>query len=214
MNIVLLGAPGTGKGTQAQYVSVRFNIPIISPGDILRQEIKNGSELGRKAQSYVKSGKLVPDKIIVDMIKKKIADKVCSNGFILDGFPRNLNQAEALDDMLESMGKGIDRAIYFNILEDKIVERLSGRRVCRECGETYHLLYDPPENDTLCDKCGGKLYQRDDDKPKIIKKRLSTYRGDTAPIIDYYRKKDYYLEINADDDIESIKNRILQELGG
>jgi adenylate kinase len=212
MNIVLLGAPGTGKGTQAHFIAELFRIPIISPGDILRQEMKNRTELGMIAEDFVKSGKLVPDNVIVDMIKKRIENKNAKSGFVLDGFPRNLPQAEALEKMLESLGKHIDKAIYFGMEEEKIVERLSGRRVCIDCGETYHLQNNPPAKDNLCDKCGGHLYQREDDKPEIIQERLDTYTRNTAPIIDYYRKKDYYLAVNADDNIESIRNNLRRVL--
>jgi adenylate kinase len=214
MNIVLLGAPGTGKGTQAQFMAEIFEIPIISPGDILRQEIKKGTTLGKKAKSFVEDGKLVPDEIILGMIRKRIVNHGLKNGFILDGFPRNLTQAEALEEMLKSIGMGIDRAIYFRMEEDKIVERLSGRRVCTNCGETYHTLYNPPKKNNICDKCGGELYQREDDKPKIIKKRLGTYNRNTAPIIDYYKKKDYYLAVAADDDIQAIRESLRKKLGG
>jgi len=214
MNIVLLGSPGTGKGTQAQFISQRLGLPIISPGDILRQEMKNNTTLGKKAEKYVKSGALVPDEIIVDMIKERIVDRTGSKGIVLDGFPRNISQAEALEQMLGSMDKVIDRAIYFYAPEQKIIERLSGRRVCRDCGETYHVVYNSPKTEGVCDKCSGELYQRDDDKPEIIRQRLETYNKDTSPIIDYYSKKNYYLQISADDDIDSIKAKILEELGG
>jgi adenylate kinase len=214
MNIVLLGAPGTGKGTQAQFIAELFKIPIISPGDILRQEIKKGTTLGKKAKGFVEGGKLVPDEIIVGMIRKRIENKGAKNGFILDGFPRNLVQAEALEKMLNDIEMSIDKAIYFKMEENKIIERLSGRRVCNDCGETYHILYNPPKKDHICDKCGGHLYQREDDRPEIIKKRLSTYDRNTAPIIDYYRKKDYYLAVAADDDISVIRDSLRRELGG
>ncbi|UCB46870.1 MAG: adenylate kinase [Spirochaetota bacterium] len=211
MNIVLLGAPGTGKGTQAHFIAELFRIPIISPGDILRHEIKNRTKLGMIAKNFVKSGKLVPDNVIVDMIKKRVENKNAKSGFVLDGFPRNLSQAKALEEMLESIGKSIDKAIYFDMEEKKIVARLSGRRVCIDCGETYHLQNNPPIKDNICDKCGGHLYQREDDKPKIIEERLGTYNRNTAPIIDYYSKKDYFLAVNADDNIESIRNNLRRE---
>jgi adenylate kinase len=214
MNIVLLGAPGTGKGTQAQFIAELFKIPVISPGDILRQEIKKGTTLGKKAKSFVEGGKLVPDEIILGMIRRRIMNNGLKNGFILDGFPRNLAQAEALDEMLRSIGMDIDRAIYFRMEEDKIVERLSGRRICTNCGETYHTQYNPPKKNNICDKCGGELYQREDDKPKIIKKRLGTYNKNTAPIIDYYKKKDYYLSVAADDNIQAIRESLRKKLGG
>jgi adenylate kinase len=214
MNIVLLGAPGTGKGTQAQFISEKLEVPIISPGDILRHEMKKNTALGRKAGQFVKSGALVPDEIIVDMIKGRVVGRAALKGFILDGFPRNLSQAKALEAMLGSMGKGIDRAIYMHVTEERIIERLSGRRVCRDCGETYHITYNPPKEEGVCDRCGGELYQRDDDRPEIVRQRLKTYNRDTAPIIDYYSKKDYYLRIDANDDIDRIKAKIMRSLGG
>jgi adenylate kinase len=214
MNIVLLGAPGTGKGTQAQFISERLEVPIISPGDILRQEMKNNTVLGSKAEQYVKGGTLVPDDIIIDMIKERVIGETASGGFILDGFPRNLSQAETLETMLGTMNRSIDRAIYLRVSEERIIERLSGRRVCRDCGETYHIIYNPPKEEGVCDRCGGQLYQRDDDRPEIIRQRPETYNRDTSPIIDYYSKKAYYLQIDADDEIDRIKGKIMQALGG
>ena len=218
MIMVLLGAPGTGKGTQAQFLAQRFGLEVIAPGDILRQEMKNGTTLGKKAEKYVKSGGLVPDELIIDMMRGRIEGSEKQNhehdGFIFDGFPRNLSQARALEKMLVSLGSGIDRAIYFHMPEQRIIERLSGRRVCTDCGETYHIVYNPPKRQEVCGKCGGTLYQRDDDKPEIIRQRLETYNRDTAPIIDYYSKKDYYLQVDADEDIEKVKDNITRVLGG
>jgi len=218
MIIVLLGAPGTGKGTQANFIAERFGLEVISPGDILRQEMKNGTTLGKKAEKFVKSGGLVPDDLIIEMMRERIERSgnlpARHNGFIFDGFPRNLSQAKALEKMLESLGSSIDRAIYFHMPEERIIKRLSGRRVCTDCGVTYHIAYNPPEEEGVCGKCGGTLYQRDDDKPEIISQRLETYNRDTAPIIDYYSKKDYYLQVDADDDIDRIKDNITRVLGG
>ena len=214
MNIVLLGAPGTGKGTQAQFISDALGLPVITPGDILRQEIKNNTMLGKKAERFVKSGALVPDGIIIDMIKERVKGPAAESGFILDGFPRNLSQVEALEKMLRSMDKAIDRAIYFYVPEERIIERLSGRRVCRDCGETYHVTNNRPKSEGVCDRCGGQLYMRDDDRPEIVRQRLETYNRDTAPIIDYYSKKDYYLQIDADNDIDTIKKKIKEAVGG
>ncbi|MBN2324242.1 MAG: adenylate kinase [Spirochaetes bacterium] len=218
MIIVLLGAPGTGKGTQAQFLARRFDLEAISTGDILRQEIKNGTSLGKKAEKFVTSGGLVPDDIIIDMIRGRIDGPEnrsrTRTGVIFDGFPRTLSQAKALEKMLSSLGSGIDRAIYFHMPEERIIERLSGRRVCTDCGETYHVVYNPPKEVGVCGKCGGALYQREDDKPEIIRQRLQTYNRDTAPIIDYYSKKDYYLQVDAYDDIDRIKEKITRVLGG
>jgi len=213
VNIILLGLPGSGKGTQAQFISERFNLERIAPGDILRDEIKNKSVLGKKASVYVGQGKLVPDDIIINMIKNRIEDANSKSGFILDGFPRNTEQAESLDRMLKSTNRKIDRVIYFNASEKKVIERLSGRLVCRRCGKIHHIKYTPPKVEFKCDECGGDLYQRDDDKPEVIEKRLDTYKKETSPIIDYYKKKNYYLEINANDTIKDIKKNILKELG-
>jgi adenylate kinase len=219
MIIVLLGAPGTGKGTQAQFIAQRFGLEVISTGDILRQEMKNGTSLGKKAEKFVKSGGLVPDDLIVDMIRERMGghrnrSRAAHNGVIFDGFPRTLSQARALEKMLVSLGSGIDHAIYFHMSEERIIERLSGRRVCTDCGETYHVLYNPPKEEGVCSKCGGTLYQREDDKPEIIRQRLQTYNRDTAPIIDYYSKKDYYYQVDAYDDIGGIKENITRVLGG
>ena len=212
MHLILLGPPGVGKGTQARRLAEHFGVPQIATGDMLRDHVRKGTNLGQQAQSYMNKGQLVPDEVILAMVENRLLEPDASAGFVLDGFPRNLPQAEALEKMLESLGKHINRAIYFGMEEDKIVERLSGRRVCIDCGETYHLQNNPPAKDNLCDKCGGQLYQREDDKPEIIQERLDTYNRNTAPIIDYYRKKDYYLAVNADDDIEAIRDNLRREL--
>lgn len=214
MIIVLLGPPGSGKGTQGEFLSHAYGIPIISPGNILREALKNGTELGKRAEEYMNAGKLVPDDIIITMMENSIRDNSCNNGCILDGFPRNINQAESLERILDDMEKKIDRVIYFNASDEKIVERLSGRRMCGVCGRVYHILYQPPKEDLLCDVCGEELYQRDDDDPSVVKQRLYTYKKDTYPIIDYYDKKDYYLEVNADQSIETIRTIISHSLGG
>ncbi len=182
MNLILLGAPGAGKGTQAEVISERLHIPTISTGNIIREALKSGTELGEKAKSYMDSGALVPDEIVIGIIKERLAKDDCQNGFILDGFPRTIPQAEALD----RMGVVIDRVIDIEVADDVIARRVSGRRVCTACGATYHLDYKKPKTDGVCDKCGDTLVQRKDDHPDTVKERLSVYHDQTEPLKSYY----------------------------
>lgn len=184
MNLILLGAPGAGKGTQAEVICDHLHIPAISTGNIIREALKNGSEMGRKAKSYMDEGKLVPDEVVIGIIKDRLAQDDCKNGFILDGFPRTIAQAEALD----SMGVVIDRVIDIEVPDDKIAQRLSGRRVCESCGASYHLLYKKPAREGVCDKCAGALIQRKDDHPDTIMDRLNVYHDQTEPLKAYYEK--------------------------
>lgn len=185
MKLILLGAPGAGKGTQAEKICQKNNIPTISTGNILREALKSGTEMGLKAKSYMESGQLVPDEILIGIIQDRLAQEDCKNGFILDGFPRTIPQAEALD----KMGIVIDKVIDIEVADDKIVERMSGRRVCETCGATYHLLYNKPEVEGKCGKCGGALVQRKDDHPDTVKERLHVYHEQTEPLKDYYEKQ-------------------------
>lgn len=184
MNLILLGAPGAGKGTQAEMVCDHLNIPAISTGNILKEAVKNGTQLGLKAKSFMDDGKLVPDDVVIGIIKERLNDDDCKQGFILDGFPRTVPQAEALDNM----GVRIDRVIDIEVSDQKIQARLSGRRMCEDCGATYHLEYKPTKIDGKCDKCDGKTIQRKDDHPDTVKERLKTYHEQTKPLIDYYGK--------------------------
>ena len=182
MKLILLGAPGAGKGTQAEVLCDKLKVPAVSTGNIIREEIKNGTEIGLKAKSYVDAGGLVPDEIVVDMLKKRLAQDDCKNGYILDGFPRNVEQARVLD----KMGVVIDRVIEIDVKDEDIIKRLSGRRVCSSCGSSYHILYKAPAQEDVCDRCSGKLIIRDDDKPETVKNRLQIYHDLTAPLEDYY----------------------------
>ena len=185
MKLILLGAPGAGKGTQAEIICQHLNIPAISTGNIIREALNSGTEMGLKAKSYMDSGKLVPDEVVINIIKERLAQDDCKNGFILDGFPRTIAQAEALD----RMGIEIDRVIDIEVPDEKITERLSGRRVCGECGASYHLLYKKPQVEGVCDKCRGALVQRKDDQPQTILERLAVYHDQTEPLKAYYEKK-------------------------
>ena len=185
MKLILLGAPGAGKGTQAEIICQHINIPAISNGNIIREALNSGTEMGLKAKSYMDSGKLVPDEVVINIIKERLAQDDCKNGFILDGFPRTIAQAEALD----RMGIEIDRVIDIEVPDEKITERLSGRRVCGECGASYHLLYKKPQVEGVCDKCRGALVQRKDDQPQTILERLAVYHDQTEPLKGYYEKK-------------------------
>ena len=185
MKLILLGAPGAGKGTQAEKICQKNNIPTISTGNILREALKSGTEMGLKAKSFMDAGKLVPDEVVIGIVKERLAQDDCKNGFVLDGFPRTIPQAEALD----KMGIVIDKVIDIEVADDKIVERMSGRRVCETCGATYHLLYNKPEEEGKCGKCGGALIQRKDDHPDTVKERLHVYHEQTEPLKDYYEKQ-------------------------
>lgn len=185
MKLILLGAPGAGKGTQAEMICEHLNIPTISTGNILRAALKSGTEMGLKAKSYMESGQLVPDEILIGIIKDRLKEDDCKNGFVLDGFPRTIPQAEALD----SMGVIIDKVIDIEVPDDKIVARMSGRRVCESCGTSYHLLYKKPAEEGKCNLCGGTLVQRKDDHPDTVKERLVQYHTQTEPLKDYYKKQ-------------------------
>ena len=184
MNLILLGAPGAGKGTQAEVICDKLGVPTISTGNIIREALSKGTEMGIKAKSFIDAGQLVPDEVVIDIIKERLAKDDCKNGFILDGFPRTIPQAEALD----AMGVVIDKVIDIEVPDDKIVQRLSGRRVCADCGASYHLEYKKPEKEGICNVCGGKLVQRKDDHPDTVLDRLKVYHEQTEPLKDYYSK--------------------------
>lgn len=184
MNLILLGAPGAGKGTQAEKICEKLSIPAVSTGNMIREALKNKTELGIKAKSYMDEGKLVPDEVVIEIIKERLAKDDCKNGFILDGFPRTVPQAEALD----KMGIVIDRVIDIEVDDAKIEQRMSGRRVCSACGASFHVLYNAPSKEGVCDKCGGALVIRDDDKPETVRARLQVYHEQTEPLKDYYAK--------------------------
>lgn len=185
MKLILLGAPGAGKGTQAEVISAKLEVPAISTGNIIREALANGTEMGLKAKSFIDAGQLVPDDVVIGIIKERLAKDDCANGFILDGFPRTIPQAEALD----SMGVTIDRVISIEVADENIVRRMSGRRVCKACGSSYHLEYKKPAKDGVCNACGGELVQRKDDHPDTVLDRLHVYHEQTEPLKDYYEKK-------------------------
>lgn len=213
MKLIMLGAPGAGKGTQAKKIAEKYNIPHISTGDIFRANIKNGTELGQKAKTYMDQGLLVPDELVVDLVMDRFAQPDCENGYVLDGFPRTIPQAEALDAALEKAGAKIDYAINVEVPDENIINRMSGRRACVACGATYHLVHIPPKKEGVCDNCGKELILRDDDKPETVKKRLDVYHEQTQPLIDYYTKKGALVEVDGTVDMEEVFNAIVKILG-
>lgn len=189
MKIIMLGAPGAGKGTHAKKLTEKFGIPAISTGDIFRENIKNGTELGKKAKEYMDAGNLVPDELVCDLVVDRLKQDDCKNGYILDGFPRTIPQAEALTAALAKDDDAIDYALEIFLEDQAIIDRMSGRRVCKSCGATYHVVNIPPKTEGVCDECDGELIVRDDDAPETVKKRLDVYHEQTAPLIDYYKKQ-------------------------
>ena len=204
MKIIMLGAPGAGKGTQADMITKKYNVPHISTGDIFRANIKNGTELGKKAKGYMDQGLLVPDSLVVDLVIDRIHQDDCKEGYVLDGFPRTIPQAEALDAALAAENEEIDVAIDVEVPDDNIVNRMSGRRACLKCGATYHIVYNAPKTEGVCDNCGSELVQREDDKPETVLNRLSVYHKETQPLIDYYNQKGKVAEIDGTQDLNAV----------
>jgi adenylate kinase len=213
MKIIMLGAPGAGKGTQAKQIAEKYSIPHISTGDIFRANIKNGTELGKKAKTYMDQGLLVPDELTCDLVVDRIKQDDCKNGFILDGFPRTIPQAEALDAALSKMGEKMDYAIDVDVPDENIVRRMGGRRVCLNCGATYHIVSIPTKVEGICDKCGSEVVLRDDDKPETVQKRLSVYHEQTQPLIDYYNKQGILKTVNGTRPLEEVFADIVTILG-
>ncbi len=207
-SIILLGPPGGGKGTQAKMMTEKYKIPQVSTGDILREAVKNKTAMGIKAKEYMDAGKLVPDEVVIGIIKDRLAQLDCQAGFILDGFPRTVGQAEALDVMLSDMNKRITHAVSIEVDDAELMKRLTGRRTCKACGAMYHVIFKPPKKEGACDACGGQLYQRDDDKEATIRNRLDVYQQQTAPLIDYYKGKDLLRPIAGTGKIEDIFSKI------
>ncbi len=212
MKIIMLGAPGAGKGTQAKMISSKYGIPHISTGDIFRANIKNQTELGKKAKAYMDQGQLVPDELVVDLVADRIVQDDCAKGFVLDGFPRTIPQAEALDAALVSMNTKIDYAIDVEVPDENIIERMGGRRACVGCGATYHIVYNATKVEGVCDTCGAKLILRDDDKPETVKERLNVYHTQTQPLIDFYEAKGCLKEVDGTQAIETIFEQITKIL--
>lgn len=213
MRIVMLGAPGAGKGTQAIKIAEEYSIPHISTGDIFRANIKNNTELGEKAKAYIDKGLLVPDELVVDLVVDRLKNADCSNGYVLDGFPRTIPQAEALDKELTKSGETIDYAIDVEVPDANIVNRMGGRRACPSCGATYHVVYAPTEIEDICDHCKAGLILRDDDKPETVQKRLNVYHEQTQPLIEYYSKQKKLVEIDGTRHIDDVFDSIVAVLG-
>ena len=213
MKIIMLGAPGAGKGTQAKQIATKYSIPHISTGDIFRANIKNGTELGKKAKEYMDQGLLVPDELTCDLVMDRIAQDDAKNGFVLDGFPRTIPQAEALDAALSKIGQKMDYAIDVDVPDENIINRMSGRRACLNCGATYHIVSIPPKKEGICDTCGKELVLRDDDKPETVKKRLDVYHDQTQPLIDYYKKQNILKSVDGTQPMEKVFEDITNILG-
>lgn len=213
MKIIMLGAPGAGKGTQAKKIADKYDIPHISTGDIFRSNIKNGTELGKKAKIYMDQGLLVPDELVVDLVVDRVNQDDCEDGYVLDGFPRTIPQAEALDKALAQMGQKMDYAINVEVPDENIVNRMSGRRACVDCGATYHTVYAPTKQEGVCDKCGGSLILRDDDKPETVLKRLGVYHEQTQPLIESYTQAGILREVDGTADIEDVFQAVTKILG-
>lgn len=213
MKIIMLGAPGAGKGTQAKKISDKFAIPHISTGDIFRANIKNGTELGNKAKEYMEKGLLVPDELTCDLVVDRIGQEDCKNGYVLDGFPRTIPQAEALKAALEKRGEKMDFAIDVDVPDENIVRRMSGRRACLGCGSTYHIEHIPPKTEGICDVCGGKLVLRDDDAPETVQNRLKVYHEQTQPLLDFYGKEGILKTVDGTLEMEAVFEKITEILG-
>jgi adenylate kinase len=214
VNLVLMGLPGAGKGTQADKIVVKYNIPHISTGDMFRAAIKEGTELGLQAKSFMDKGELVPDEVTIGIVRERLSKNDCENGFLLDGFPRTVAQAEALDSMLADLGKKIDYVINIDVDQSILMERLTGRRICKNCGATYHLVFNPPSQEGVCDRCGGELYQRADDNAETVQNRLDVNIQQTKPLLNFYEDKGYLRNINGQQDIDVVFADIEELLGG
>lgn len=213
MKIIMLGAPGAGKGTQAKKIAEKYQVPHVSTGDIFRANIKEGTELGKKAKTYMDAGKLVPDELTVDLLMDRISKEDCANGYVLDGFPRTIPQAECLEAALNERGEKIDYAVNVEVPDENIINRMGGRRACLTCGATYHLVYIPTKVDGICDHCGSELVLRDDDKPETVQKRLLVYHEQTQPLIDFYKERDVLREVDGTQDMAEVFADIVKILG-
>jgi adenylate kinase len=212
MQIVLFGPPGAGKGTQAKFISEEFNVPHISTGDILRENVREGTALGKKAKTFMDKGALVPDEILIDIIKDRLQKPDTRKGFLLDGFPRTLKQAEALDPILDDINKKLDAVVNVDVSANELVRRLAGRRTCRSCQASYHVKSNPPKVQGVCDQCGGELYQRADDTEAAINHRIEVYKNQTQPLIDYYKKKGLLIDIDGEREIDEVRSDVKKAL--
>lgn len=213
LRTILLGPPGAGKGTQAVKIVEKYNIPHISTGDIFRENIKNGTELGKKAQEYMNRGELVPDELVVEIATDRLTKDDCKNGFLLDGFPRTVFQAEELDKFLSSRGEKLDVVIDIEVEKEELLARLTGRRVCKKCGASYHMVNIPPKKEGICDICGGELFQRDDDTVETVNNRIEVYKAQTMPLVDYYKKAGNLAEIDGSGELDRVFADIVKALG-
>ncbi len=212
MNIILMGLPGAGKGTQASEIVKKFPIPHISTGDMFRKAIKDETDLGKEAKSYMDRGELVPDEVTVGIVKERISEDDAKKGFLLDGFPRTIDQAEALNDIMSELGRNIDAVINIEVPEEELMNRLTGRRICEKCGTTYHLVFNPPKVDGICDIDGGKLYQREDDNPETVSNRLKVNVKQSKPILEYYNEKGVLKNIDGAKDIDDVTKDVIDIL--
>lgn len=213
LRTVLLGPPGAGKGTQAVRIVEKYNIPHISTGDIFRENIKNGTELGKKAQEYMNKGELVPDDLVIDLATSRLLEDDCKNGFLLDGFPRTVYQAEKLDEFLDAHSMKLDKVIDIEVEKEELITRLTGRRVCKKCGASYHVVNIPPKEEGICDICGGELFQRDDDTVETVENRIEVYNEQTMPLVDYYKKADNIVTIDGALPLETVFAEIVKSIG-
>ena len=213
MRLVIFGPPGAGKGTQAKMLSEKLGVPHIATGDIFREAVKAGTELGKLAKQYMDRGELVPDEVVIGIVEERLRRPDCSKGFILDGFPRTIKQAEALDEMLQRMGVKLDAVVNLEVSEDEVVKRISLRRTCRNCGAIYHLITNPPKKEGVCDKCGGELYQRDDDREETVRSRLRVYRQQTEPLLKFYEQRGLLKNVDGEKPIEEVFKEVLAALG-
>jgi adenylate kinase len=214
VNVIVMGPPGAGKGTQSRMLAQRLALTCISTGDMLREEVRRKSALGHAAKRHMDKGDLVPDDVIIGVIEERLRCADCDAGFVLDGFPRTVRQAEALDRVLGGLGRRVERVVSMHVPEDELIKRLSGRRTCRECGALYHIIYDPPTNAGLCNRCNGELYQRDDDQEDIITSRLEVYGRETAPLLQYYRGRGLLAEVDGTGSRDDILARLLERVEG
>lgn len=214
MNIILMGLPGAGKGTQAEKIVEEFHIPHISTGDMFRSALKEGTNMGLKAKEYMDKGLLVPDEVVIGIVEERLSQDDCKNGFLLDGFPRTVPQAEALDNLLIKLGMNLDHVININVNKDYLVERLTGRRICKKCGSTYHMIFNPSINEGKCNKCGENLYQRDDDKEETVITRLEVNIKQTEPLLKYYSEKNLLRTIDGNQEINQVFDSISLILRG